>query len=468
MSRGLEDILHKCLSLKPAARYPDAGQLAADLRFQLSNLPLRGVPNRSPLERWQKWRRRKPYAMPLLAIGLAAIVVVCGVCGLFYRDRVRMASSLLVESQQEFDHKEYDSSIEHAQTALSGLHWFSWQTELKEQLNAKITAAKRAQAVVALHDFVDRLRFLDNQPLSDPELKTLADQCDSVWEQHNQLAPATAKKTDDRQLVNADDSLRNDLLDLAILSARLDIQLSPPSKRIEAQRKARQKLNDAAELCGGSAILDLERRTDVPDAPAKAASSPNGDLPKVRTAWEHYAIGRWLMHRGSFAEAEQQFAAAIDQQPNEFWLNFQQTRCSFELQHFDKALISASVCIALDPQHAECFYNRAICHQSLNHADEALADFQRALQLHADFAPAALARGMLLVQLKRFTEAQADLESALKHSGRPSEVYYQMACLQAAQNNRASARDFLRKALAEEPNNSAARALQSQLGSGDP
>ncbi len=273
VSRGLEDILHKCLSLKPAARYPDAGQLAADLRFQLSNLPLRGVPNRSPLERWQKWRRRKPYAMPLLAIGLAAIVVVCGVCGLFYRDRVRMASSLLVESQREFDNKEYDSSIEHAQTALSGLHWFSWQTELKEQLNAKITAAKRAQAVVALHDFVDRLRFLDNQPLSDPELKTLADQCDTVWEQHNQLAPATAKKTDERQLANADDSLRNDLLDLAILSARLDIQLSPPSKRIEAQRKARQKLNDAAELCGGSAILDLERRTDVPDAPANAASS---------------------------------------------------------------------------------------------------------------------------------------------------------------------------------------------------
>ena len=292
VSRGLEDIVHKCLSLKSAARYRDAGQLAADLRFHLSNLPLRGVPNRSPLERWQKWRRRKPYAMPLLTIGLAAIVVVCGVCGLFYRDRVRMASSLLVESQREFDSKQYDSSIKHAQTALSGLHWFSWQTELKEQLNAKITAAKRAQAVVALHDLVDRLRFFDNQPLSDPELKTLADLCDTAWEQRNRLAPTTAKKTDERQLANDDDSLRNDLLDLAILSARLDIQLSPPSKRIEAQRKARQKLNDAAELCGGSTILDLEKRIDVPDMSANVASSANGDLPKVRTAWEHYAIGR--------------------------------------------------------------------------------------------------------------------------------------------------------------------------------
>ena len=52
------------------------------------------------------------------------------------------------------------------------------------------------------------------------------------------------------------------------------------------------------------------------------------------------------MHQGALVQAEKQFKAALDQQPNDFWLNFQLARCSFELQHFEPALISASICVA--------------------------------------------------------------------------------------------------------------------------
>ncbi|MGH7140843.1 MAG: serine/threonine-protein kinase, partial [Pirellulales bacterium] len=60
VSRGLSDLLARCLSPRPEARYPDAQSLADDLRRHVADLPLRGVPNRSPLELWRKWRRRRP------------------------------------------------------------------------------------------------------------------------------------------------------------------------------------------------------------------------------------------------------------------------------------------------------------------------------------------------------------------------------------------------------------------------
>ena len=55
VSPGLSDIIRKCLCDHPCDRYADAAALASDLRRHLSNLPLRGVPNRSLTERWRSF-----------------------------------------------------------------------------------------------------------------------------------------------------------------------------------------------------------------------------------------------------------------------------------------------------------------------------------------------------------------------------------------------------------------------------
>jgi serine/threonine protein kinase len=80
VSVGLSDIVHRCLRPYPADRYPDASALAADLRRHLAALPLRGVPNRSLLERVRKWRRRQPYALLWIAalLLLAAVPAALG------------------------------------------------------------------------------------------------------------------------------------------------------------------------------------------------------------------------------------------------------------------------------------------------------------------------------------------------------------------------------------------------------
>jgi tetratricopeptide (TPR) repeat protein len=316
-------------------------------------------------------------------------VMVCTVCGLFYRDRIRSSESLLQQAQREFDHRDFDSSFEHAQGALAGLRWFPWQSGLREQSKNTIAAAKRGNAVAALYKLVDELRFLDNQPADDRELMKIANGCNQLWEKRAQFALPT------------DDRLRNALLDLAILSSRLNLQLADPPRLVEARRAARQRLNEAAELCGDSPILDLHKRGDVVDGASASVSAENDVIPRVQTPWEHYALGRWLMHQGALVQAEQQFKAALDQQPNDFWLNFQLARCSFELRHFEPALVAASICVALEPSQAECYYNRALCHESLQQNDGALADFDHALKLAPDFAAASSARFDLLKKMQK-------------------------------------------------------------------
>jgi len=68
------DMLAKCLASEPADRYSGAAEFAADLRRQLANLPVRGVRNRSFVERWRKWRRRRPQGAALLGLVATALV----------------------------------------------------------------------------------------------------------------------------------------------------------------------------------------------------------------------------------------------------------------------------------------------------------------------------------------------------------------------------------------------------------
>src|SRR5205085_1114616 len=57
---GLSALVRRCLAPEPSSRYEDAATLADDLRRHLNDLPLRGVKNLSLVERWSKWRRRRP------------------------------------------------------------------------------------------------------------------------------------------------------------------------------------------------------------------------------------------------------------------------------------------------------------------------------------------------------------------------------------------------------------------------
>ena len=220
VSRGLRDVLCKCLAVSPSARYRDASLLATDLRCHLASLPLRGVGNLSLIERWKKWRRRKPYAMPLAALTVAAIVVLGTIGTLFYRDRVHSAEALLLQSQHELASQQFGPAIDHGRAALDAVSLFPWQTDLKSRLKTQVATAKRDQARSALHSLVEELRFLDNQPLSKEKLATIAAGCAKVWNARRLLTPQSDGAAE-ATVPKLDESLRNDLLDFAILSSQI-------------------------------------------------------------------------------------------------------------------------------------------------------------------------------------------------------------------------------------------------------
>ncbi len=462
VSRGLTDILCKCLAGDPAARYQNAGQLATDLRRHLASLPLRGVGNRSLLERWQKYRRRKPYATALVATALTAILVAGTLAGMFYCDRTRSAEALMLHSQQELADQEFDNAIKHASDAWEEISLFPWKVELKQQVKLQIAAAEQQQAKSALHDLVEQLRFLDDQPLAHAKLEEVAAGCAKVWQKRETFTRPAGEAANSTGPGQPDPRLQRDLLDLAVISARLEVQLASPDTIDAARRSAIQRLNEAAEMCGDSAWLTLERH-EYESGAGQADRLLPASLPHPANCWEHYDLGWWLMRHGQLADAQQQFTAAVDLKPDEFWPHFQQMRCAFQLHHFDQALTAASVCVALAPQQPQCYYNRALCEQSLSNDQEALDDFSRALQIDSTFGPAALARGILLGKLHRLTEAQSDLELAAKCGTRPSEVFYQMACLSLLAHDPVRAKTWLQKSLADDPHHSDALALQSEL-----
>src|SRR5205823_410996 len=121
VSIGLSDIIAKCLAPNQRARYPDAANLAADLHRFLEDRPLKGVANRSLHERWRKWRRRRPYLLPLIVVGFGlfgALATTWSVSAARTEDRRRQAETALYDGQERFRARRYGEAV---QTLTRGL-----------------------------------------------------------------------------------------------------------------------------------------------------------------------------------------------------------------------------------------------------------------------------------------------------------------------------------------------------------
>ncbi len=74
---SLSSIVNKCLAFNPEDRYQSAEQLEEDLSRHVNFLPLRHAPDRSFVERTQKWMRRHPLLTSNATLtSLAAVIVV--------------------------------------------------------------------------------------------------------------------------------------------------------------------------------------------------------------------------------------------------------------------------------------------------------------------------------------------------------------------------------------------------------
>jgi len=466
-SVGLSDIVAGCLSPRSADRYPNAAELAADLRRQITDRPLRGIRNRSMLERWQKWRRRQPAAFSLLLM-FALTTLATGALAVgtwsHIRHRIAEAELALAEGKKQWQDsrhfEEAEASLRHGLSLVDGLPFTG---DLTEQLQDQIDRAARAgQAahrewlVKELHGLIEQLRVsfgMDLQPSS--HLSALVKNCRELWERRDaiqaSLSPGKAGEA------------TADLVELAVLWSDLRVRSALLPKDPTACREALRTLEEARVFFGPSAVFDLEQAR-YRRALGVLQAMPAQELsPTPRTIWERYALGRSYYRSGDLLRAEQELKQALVSQPQDCWLNYYYGLCAFGLHRYEDAALAFSVCIGAAPNLAGMYYNRALTFSELGKRELASRDYDRALELDPSLSAAALNRGMLRLQEKRFAEAISDLERALGLGAPPDTVHYDLALIALAQDKRSQAITYLHRALERAPNHRQARLLLENL-----
>jgi tetratricopeptide (TPR) repeat protein len=459
---GLADLLRKCRASDPCERYPTGAALAADLRRHLADLPLKDVVNRSVAERWQKWRRRRPYALHLLAA--VAILLAAG-WGAFMHvsHQLNRAEAALAEGSELFlqgHFVEAHGALERGRALAEDM---PFSRGLQGELALQLRRTKRMQVSEDLNHLVERVRaFHGAEVPAARDLEVLEAHCRTLWQQRHRILQHLGPNSEGEW----DPRVRTDLLDLAVLWSDLRVRRANLVEVRTARREALDVLAEAERLLGPSAVLYRERRVHAEALGmakvAREAARLAATLPP-RTAWEHYAFGRSLFEAGELEAAIAELDQALDLQPRALWTNVLRGRCAFHLGHPEEAALAFTACITLAPENAGFFYNRGLAYAQWGRLDLALRDYDHALRLDPHLGSAALNRGLLHHEAQRYALARTDLERARALGVDPATVHYNLALVYLAKANRAAAAASVREALEYNPDHREARQLQEQL-----
>ncbi len=409
VSLGLSDIVGKCLADDPSDRYPDASSVALDLRRHLADLPLRGVPNRSCLEQWRKWRRRHP--SPFSRRGLAATILVAAIAApasmmaITYNERRGVASVALTRGLDELKRNRYAEARSMLRGGLAAIEGLPGLDGRRRELTSALDRVARAARVAELHDLAESIQF--RYGLSPPpadEAPALIRLGREAWEARRSLLEGIEANGDSR----AARRLRNDLRDLGMLRADLLVRYAAPGDHDRATREADRLLSEVLSELGPSAAIEHDRRSYTDGG----VGIPSERV-EPRTARDHYDLGRSYLRSGRPDLAAEEFQRGLRLRPQDFWLNFYDGLCTYRLGQFDRAEGAFRTCVALAPSSAECYYNRALALQSLGRLDEAIEDDGAALKRNPRLVDALLNRGVLHFRKGRPEEALTDLDAAM-------------------------------------------------------
>ena len=299
LSPGLTDILHRCLAYDQSSRYADAASLAADLRRHLADLPLRGVVNRSLIERWRKWRRRDPQALGLTALILAILLTLLAAGNVAWNDwsqRGMATDTALADGSEYMKHQEYEKAAAAFARGLNVAESNALSSDRVRILQQHLRLAMRARAAEELHSVADRLRFLsDREALPSRDLMSLDGCCSAVWARRARISDCSAAELEPAM----EQRVKADLLDVAILWADLRIRIARANNTGPRYDETLDLLAEAEKLFGPSLVLQRERQrhaqaAGITDAVNAAVGAPAILTP--RTLWDHYALGRVSKH----------------------------------------------------------------------------------------------------------------------------------------------------------------------------
>jgi serine/threonine protein kinase/Flp pilus assembly protein TadD len=463
LTMGLRDILTRCLAEDPEARYSTAALLAEDLRRHLTNRPLVGVRNRSLIERWQKWHRRRPHAL-LVFLLLFTLFGTLAALGVFYgmqrSQHLRQAEEALAQGRRQVQHRQFAEAVNTFDLGLGQLGDLFGKGPVWAELHSQRQRAARAYDLHVLHDQVERSRYLQHDDLlSAATLRALDAQCQDIWMQRNRFLVGEGKPLDP----DVEELAKRDMVDLAILWSTCRVRLANESEVSDTRRASLQMLDEAEALFGPSPALSQERLLQAQALGLKTESLMSTGKPIPRTAWEHYALGRWFLREGEPVQAAECFNRAVELSPKDFWPWFGKGLCAYRRRLAEEAITAFTVCVALAPDCAACYYNRALALMARGDSALALRDYDRALQLDPTLAGAALNRGALHLQELRFSEAEADFRLAESLGANQAAVQFNLALVHQARQEPDAALACVDRALEVEPNHIPSQNLRARL-----
>jgi protein O-GlcNAc transferase len=199
------------------------------------------------------------------------------------------------------------------------------------------------------------------------------------------------------------------------------------------------------------------------EAEALSGAKPATSAPTPR---ERVLLGRSLLRAGELDRAAEELERAAEQRPQDFWAHFYGGVCAYRRGRHRDAVHSFGVAVALAPERAEVYHNRALAHAALVNTAASRRDYDRALELTPGLAAASMNRGILHLNEGRLDPALADLERALRDGADPAAAHYNLALARLARGETALARESVRRALEHSPGHAEARRLGERLERG--
>jgi serine/threonine protein kinase/Tfp pilus assembly protein PilF len=463
VSRGLADIVSKCLAVKPEARYADGAGLAEDLRRHVQDLPLRGVANRSLIERWRKWRRRRPYAPAVFAV-FAAVVLFIGSGGSRVYQHRATAEKALSDGNDYFGQERLPDAGAAFMRGIAAIDGDPFSSELKRELQDRLRIVHDHRAAQEFHQFVERIRmFTGAETTNRADAQAVAERCRGFWDQRHRIIA----------LNPGDTELQHDLVDLAIIWRRLLVRIVPAVEQEACRREAIAVLAQAERWSGAGCVLLHERRQHASALGLKEVAEAAGrraEATSPQSAWEHAALGRALLDGGNPEAARIQLDRALELQPNDFWAAFHKGRCARLLKLHDEAITAFTACLTLAPDNARprgtvawCFHNRALAYLDCDNLARARRDLECALEHDSHLGDAWLQRGLLNHREKHYDDALSDLKQALVEGADAARVHYGLALVYLARDNAPAAGAELEESLRADPDHKPARELLDRM-----
>lgn len=422
--RGLEAICLKAMSREPEGRYASAGALADDIHRWLADEPVSCY--REP---W--WRRggrliRKHRAVSGTVAGVLAASLIA-LSGWFAYESYRVARvegqsraafsrgvALLVANDPEAAVRELSTAKSLAQSEPRRLGALADQ--IRQQLdNAQQradTIVEQRQARDAFADF--RVRF--DEHLARARIGAIyadlpAGQADceaaaKLYEESRWTNPTERAKLPPEVV----SKFVNDLTELAVLRARVEVDLANDVTRPAALRKGIEWLNHAEskeKLSRGLLQFRQQYYTALGlNADAQRDTALIEQTPP-ESALDYFLMAEHARSHQQLGEAVNHYESALARDPDHFWSHSMLAMCFLESRQPQRAVAEYTQAIRLAPTMAWSYVSRALAFADAGQWEASFADLDKADELAPAFYGVANNRGVVLLTRANLTPHDA-------------------------------------------------------------